>query len=111
MSTADNQVASSRKDFLQARMKEYGIPNYMQDSLTQYILTGRSVGEFLSAILNNDLAKAVSHGDDMNQPIIHMYVKFLYNHAPSGCWGRSNSTKSWMECGGLFPRRQPMVTD
>jgi hypothetical protein len=100
---AVNRVASSNKEHLKEVMREYGIPLYMRDSLVQYILVGRPVGDFLTAIINNDLKGAVNRADDENQKLIVQYVKFLYNNAPNGCWGSFDSTKHWIERGGLYP--------
>ena len=109
VATEDDAVSHAK--FLRDRAAEYGIPQYMIGSLVQYILIGRPVGSFLTAVLNNDLRAAVDRGDETNQPIIHKYIKYLHNHAPMGCWGSFDSTQQWISRGGLFPHRQPMVTD
>ena len=80
---------------------EIGVPGYMQESLIQYILTGRPVGHFLTAVLSNDLKEAVARADEVNQWALSKYVIFLHNHAPIGSWGSPENVKRWKEIGGL----------
>jgi hypothetical protein len=78
-----------------------GIPDYMHDGLVEFILNGRPVGNFLTAVLSNNLKEACGRADETNLQILPNYVKFLYNHAPIGCWGDEERMESWMERGGL----------
>ena len=77
------------------------IPIYMRDGLDEYIQHGRLSGDFLNAVLCNDLRRAVERGDDVNRRRLHDYVTFLYNYAPSNCWGSLSNVQSWMDRGGL----------
>lgn len=83
------------------KMAEYEIPDYMQHSLVEYIMTGRPVGGFLSAVLENDLIAAVNRADEKNAKALVNYIKFLWNHAPNGCFGYTGVTEYWRERGGL----------
>lgn len=87
--------------YLFEKMNEYDIPDYMQNSLVEYIMTGRPVGHFLSAVLENQLKEAVNRADDLNQSKLVNYMKFLWNHAPNGCYGYEGVMKYWRERGGL----------
>ena len=73
------------------------IPEHMKLAMTEYIESGRPVGSFLEAILTNNLKKAVANADDTNICIIPAYVKFLYNEAPSGCWGSPANYQHWLD--------------
>ncbi len=70
-------------------------------SLYHYVEGGHPVGHFLTAIITNDLQGAVSHADDDNLGLIPAYVKWLFNRAPSMCYGNRELMDKWMEVGGL----------
>jgi hypothetical protein len=80
------------------------IPEHCRAGLRRYIELGRSVGSFLSAVLENDLKRSCQNADDTNINHIVDYVKFLYRHAPSECWGSPDKVRTWMDKGGLYPR-------
>jgi hypothetical protein len=73
----------------------------MQGGLRRYIEHGISPGSFLTAVLSNDLRGAFECADDENRQIIEWYVRFLYNYAPSGCWGSRARFDVWCAHGGL----------
>ncbi len=77
------------------------IPSHMQGAMERYIENGESVGGFLSALLSNDLRETFSRADDTNQRAVLAYVQFLYNYAPSGCWGSRERFDKWQAQGGL----------
>ena len=81
---------------LVAAAEAYGLPGYMIPSLVSYIMKGVPVGGFLTAVLTNDLKEAVARADDTNAAKIVEYVKFLYNHAPMGCWGSEMHVAEWI---------------
>jgi hypothetical protein len=76
---------------------EYNIPDHMVGSIESYILHGSPPGQFLTAVISNDLKQAVSYADNMNQLLLPHYVKLLYNHAPMDCWGSEETMKSWID--------------
>lgn len=78
------------------------IPAYMIGGLRRYIEYGIEPGDFLSALLSNDLRETFIRADDTNAYIVRDYVKFLYCYAPSECWGRGRPDFiRWCESGGL----------
>ena len=53
----------------------YGnIPEHMMASLKAYIMEGRPVGHFLTAVLSNNLFEAFSRADDENASVMRDYV-------------------------------------
>ena len=78
-------------------LAESGIPDYMQHHVAAYMETGRPVGDFLSAVINNDLNRAVAHADANNIRALPEYVRFFFNHCPVGSWGHENATSEWRE--------------
>ena len=77
------------------------IPGYMIDPLARYIEEGQGVGDFLGAVLSNDLLKTYTHADESNKKVIEAYVGYLYNYAPAGCYGSGIQFLAWIAVGGL----------
>jgi hypothetical protein len=74
----------------------YYIRENMMESLTRYIAQGCPVGDFLSAVLANDLSDAVGRADDENMANLPAYVAYLYNEAPPACRGSREAVRSWI---------------
>ena len=86
------------------------IPQYMREGVLHYIERGIPPGDFLSAVLCNDLRGAVDRADETNIQIIHRYVIFFYNYAPYNCWGNEEYFVAWVKNGGLKGTPFPTVT-
>lgn len=71
------------------------IPEHMHGAIVRYIVHGINPGDFLTALINNDLKEACACADDINRHHIFDYVKWFYNHAPSVCWGYDNAAAAW----------------
>lgn len=71
------------------------VPMHTRDSLERYIVNGITPGSFLTALLSNDLFDACARADNENQRAIFDIVKWLYNNAPSGCYGGSQQVREW----------------
>lgn len=77
---------------------EYGsIPLTTRHSLWGHIIHGTPTGDFLWGVLGNDLRKACWHADEGNKRALVDIVKFLYSHAPMGCWGSYKAAQAWRE--------------
>ena len=74
----------------------YRIPDYMIPGLLRYTLNHIKPGDFLCAVLKNDLRQACERADDVNREILFQYVSFLYNEAPGGCWGSEKNFNAWI---------------
>jgi hypothetical protein len=78
------------------------LPDYMQESVREYIENGKPVGHFLTAVFSNDLAGAVTRADSTNLAALRDYVLFLYNEpVPRECKGSKEKVDAWMKAGGL----------
>lgn len=73
----------------------------MAGDVEDYIVRGVPQGSFLAAVLSNDLRAACAQADCINQPIIFEIVCWLWNHAPTWCWGSSLAYTTWCQRGGL----------
>lgn len=75
------------------------IPEHMQDGLINYFERGIPPGDFLRAVLENDLVAAVAHADEINKKHLPEYVQFLYWHVPGrphGGWGSPEAVQKWL---------------
>jgi hypothetical protein len=72
-----------------------GIPVHMRDGVVSYIVQGQRAGGFLTAVIVNDLRKAVRAADGTNVNKLKNYVVFFDNHAPMGCWGSVEAYSKW----------------
>lgn len=77
------------------------IPSHMQESILLYVKKGKGLGDFLQAVVTNDLYKAVGHADKQNQLLIPLYVLWFFNRAPMGCYGSVEVVSTWCARGGL----------
>ena len=78
-------------------MSQYdAIPAHMMSGIQRYVSHGAPPGDFLTAIICNDLKKAVEHADDTNMTLIHLYVKYFYNRTPAPCWGSRDKMDAWV---------------
>jgi hypothetical protein len=77
------------------------IPAHMREAILAYVERGRLMGDFLRAVVSNDLSGAVGRADAQNLPLLPVYVRWFYNRAPAGCHGSPDAVKAWIEEGGL----------
>ena len=77
------------------------IPHHMQGGVRRWIEDGIKPGQFLAAVLCNDLKEALGRADDINRDRLHDTVSFFYSHAPIGCWGSPENFADWHKSGGL----------
>ena len=72
------------------------IPERLHDGLTNYLEHHVPCGDFLTAILENDLREACGRADDENMWLIPVIVAYLYNEAPSTSWGSLGKVRDWL---------------
>lgn len=78
-----------------------GIPQRMWGGIERYVNKGIRPGDFLSAIITNNLVDAFHYADDENFILIGNYVRWFYNYAPSQCWHSKENMQAWIQKGGL----------
>ena len=72
------------------------LPQHLKESLDAYWMTGRPLGGFLQAVVDNDLRKACALADEENAPIIHVILGYLYNECALGSWGFAGAHEKWI---------------
>lgn len=78
-------------------MTRYGIPEYMQGGIIRYYENRLPPGDFLTAVINNDLKEAVGRADEENRVLLHAYIMWFYNQAPGNSWGRAGAVEKWLQ--------------
>ena len=73
------------------------LPVGIQEDLDAYSDTGRPVGQFLRACIENNLCRAIAFADDDSLKVLPAVVGYLYNRCPSECWGREGVFMAWQE--------------
>lgn len=63
------------------------VPNHIRLSIDAYVMYGRPVGNFLQAVLANDLMDAMRRADFFNRRMIYEICAYIHNAAPQACWG------------------------
>lgn len=72
------------------------IPEHMQEGARDYVERGVAPGDFLAAVLSNDLVGAFSRSDHINAEAMHDWVRWLWNEAPRECWGSPAKVATWI---------------
>lgn len=79
------------------------LPEQMQFSFAHWVFFGVNIGgNFMNAIISNDLVEAYGRADLGNQAAMQIYATWLYNDAPRGSWGDKDTLSKWAEAGGVL---------
>lgn len=73
------------------------IPQHTRSAIDRYVEDGIRTGDFLYCVLTNDLIGAVAHADSQNTIYLANVAKFLWNYAPSNCWGSKENVANWLQ--------------
>lgn len=71
------------------------IPEHLREGLRRYMMEFQRPGDFLCAVLNNDLAGALARADDVSIISLREISTYLYNCAPPECHGRPGAVDEW----------------
>lgn len=78
------------------------IPKTTQVALDAYVFERRQPGDFLLAVLSNNLRDAFQRADSENLSALPAIVSYVYNHTPALCQGSPKRVQEWLL------RREPM---
>ena len=73
------------------------IPDRMMPGLKRWIEHGTLPGDFLQAVLSNNFMEICGRADEENLQNLPAYAGYLYNKAPSDCWGSEEQMRHWIE--------------
>lgn len=72
-----------------------GLPEGLRGGARRWIENGIQPGDFLSAVISNDLREACGRADAENQVLLLSIVSWWYNEAPFGSWGNLAKAQNW----------------
>lgn len=72
------------------------------ETLQRYVNDGVPVGNFLHAVLCNDLQASFIRADEWNRANMFLIVSYCWNHLPDLCWGSPEKVRAWLD----FKRQQ-----
>ena len=72
------------------------IPPNIVEGLDRYVNEHQPVGDFLTAVLSNDLRESLGRADLSSRRAIFEIVSLLYNYAPGVCWGSKEKVMAWL---------------
>lgn len=72
------------------------IPDRMMKALRAYTERHQPVGDFLQAVISNNLMEAFGRADDTNIELLGVYTAWLYNEAPGRCHGSRERYRAWI---------------
>ena len=72
------------------------VPTHLQQGLMRYVYQHVATGSFLRAVLENDLAQAAMRGDPVGRYHMANIVDWLFEYAPSDCWGSPAAVTHWL---------------
>ena len=93
MNDETNELLDSLAKF---RYMGLAVPAHLHNGLANYVANHQSVGDFLTAVLENNLSGAVGRADEASWRGLGAVVSWLYNEPPSGCWGSPERVKAWL---------------
>lgn len=85
-----------RGGVFEADVKWDRVPQHMREHIRAYVEERRPIGHFLTALLSNDLKNAALRADNENRAALVDWVGFLYEYAPSNCWGSPEIVAAWL---------------
>ena len=80
---------------LEASLEHHGVPKHLRQGLIDYVIHGQRPGGFLLACLENNFVDAVCRAIDLHVYEIVAVAKWIFNEAPSRCWGSPGIVKTW----------------
>ena len=89
-------MIENREEFEQTAI-ELGVPRHTAESLTRYVFDGVPPGQFLEAVLSNDLMESFARADDENTRNIRYLAAFIYNELPGNSHGTLERMVEWMK--------------
>ncbi len=72
------------------------IPEHMHEGIRTYVEQARPPGDFLRALLSNDLQRTLRHADSENLAALGDWLMFVWNYVPSNCWGSPEIVAKWL---------------
>lgn len=80
------------------------LPEHLRAGTQRYVEHGVLPGDFLKAVIRNDLRGALFRADKTSRANLHEIVRFFHFEVPSDCHGDKEKMLAWNARGGLTGR-------
>lgn len=71
-------------------------PPHLVEAFQRYVQYGVPPGDFLQAVLRNDLTEAIGRADHENLILLPAIVSYVYNRMPHNCHGSGEIVAAWI---------------
>jgi len=85
------------RDEIGERLEKGGVPHHLRDAILRYLLGGIRPGDFLSAVISNNLFEAIGSADKESRDGLFSICSFFYNEVPAPCFGSPAKMETWLE--------------
>lgn len=68
----------------------------IKHTLDLYATKGIPTGDFLAAVLSNDLMDAMGRADEDNRDDLFEICEYVYNDMPAPCHGSREKVRAWI---------------
>lgn len=75
----------------------YSIRPDIKESIDNYVEHGWPPGDFLQAVLSNDLMNSMGRADMDNRDGLFEICSYIYNEIPAPCHGSREAVAAWIE--------------
>ena len=73
------------------------LPDDVKESIDHYVQDGVPTGDFLRAVLANDLMESFGRADVNNRDALFDICSYIYNFTPMACRGSYQKVDAWIE--------------
>lgn len=101
---AVESTLDEKRKSLRDSMRRAEVPEHCQQGVEDYLLEGHRQGDFLMAVMCNDLMEAAVRADMHNRHALHAYAIVLHNDFPSipmKAYGSDEIVEAWIKSRGL----------
>jgi hypothetical protein len=77
-------------------LRKSQVPLHLHSALVNYVINHKRPGEFLTAVLENNLVDAMRRADDESRESLYHIVGFLVWEVPGACWGSPERVHRWL---------------
>ena len=76
--------------------RHFQIRDDMLVAIRSYTQMHIQPGDFLAAVICNNLCEACGRADDDNLANLPAFVAYFYNEVPAACWGSRKKMLAWL---------------
>ena len=73
------------------------LPEHLRDGMRRYVEKGRRPGDFLMAVLRNDLMAATTRADEVSYKHLREIVGWCWWELPSSLWLSPDNVGKWIK--------------